>query len=142
MTRPVDVTLRDTPVVITGAGSGLGRAYAIDCAQAGALVLVNDVRADLAHETVGVITAKGLSAVAHVVTVLALAGCGVVLHRGVAYAVAVATAASLLVYEHSLVRRRGLSAIDRAFFDVNAWVSVAFFALVLADELLRRFLAA
>jgi 4-hydroxybenzoate polyprenyltransferase len=86
--------------------------------------------------------ALGISAVAHVVTVLALAGCGVVLHRGVAYAVAVATAASLLVYEHSLVRRRGLSAIDRAFFDVNAWVSVAFFALVLADELLRRFLAA
>jgi NAD(P)-dependent dehydrogenase (short-subunit alcohol dehydrogenase family) len=71
MTRPVDITLRDTPVVITGAGSGLGRAYAIDCAQAGALVLVNDVRADLAYETVGLITAKGLSAVAHVGSVAA-----------------------------------------------------------------------
>jgi len=71
MTDPVDITLRDTPVVITGAGSGLGRAYAIDCAQAGALVLVNDVRADLAHETVGLITAKGLSAVAHVGSVAA-----------------------------------------------------------------------
>jgi 4-hydroxybenzoate polyprenyltransferase len=86
--------------------------------------------------------ALGISAGAHVVTVLALAGCGLVLHRGVAYAVAVATAASLLVYEHALVRRRGLQAIDRAFFDVNAWVSVAFFALVVTDELLRRFLAA
>jgi 4-hydroxybenzoate polyprenyltransferase len=85
--------------------------------------------------------AQGISAAAHVVTVLALAGCGVALHRGVAYGVAVVTAASLLVYEHSIVRRRGLSAIDRAFFDVNAWVSIAFFALVLADELLRRFLA-
>ena len=41
------------------------------------------------------------------------------------YAVAVAVAAALLVYEHSLVRRRGLAAIDKAFFDVNAWVSVA-----------------
>ena len=33
------------------------------------------------------------------------------------------------------MHRRGLAAIDRAFFDVNAWVSVAFFVLVLADEL-------
>ena len=63
------------------------------------------------------------------------------LHRGAAFAVAVATAAALLVYEHSLVRRRGLAAIDKAFFDVNAWVSVAFFALVLVDEAVRRFLA-
>ena len=47
-------------------------------------------------------------------------------------------AAALLVYEHSLVRRRGLAAIDKAFFDVNAWVSVLFFLLVAADEILRR----
>ncbi|HEY8038936.1 MAG TPA: UbiA-like polyprenyltransferase [Polyangiaceae bacterium] len=85
--------------------------------------------------------AMAISAGAHVVTVAALAGCGLALHRGPLYAVAVATAAVLLVYEHGLVRRRGLGAIDRAFFDVNAWVSVAFFCLVAADELLRRFLA-
>jgi 4-hydroxybenzoate polyprenyltransferase len=82
-----------------------------------------------------------ISAGAHVVTVACLTGCGVALHRGPAYAVAVATAAALLVYEHALVHRRGLRAIDRAFFDVNAWVSVAFFGLVLSDELIRRFLA-
>jgi 4-hydroxybenzoate polyprenyltransferase len=61
-----------------------------------------------------------------------------VLHRGIAYATAVAACASLLFYEHSLVHRKGLAAIDKAFFDVNAWVSVAFFALVAADEVLRR----
>ena len=82
-----------------------------------------------------------ISAGSHVVTVVALACCGLVLHRGAGFAVAVATAAALLVYEHALVHRRGLAAIDRAFFDVNAWVSVAFFALVLGDEGLRRFLA-
>jgi 4-hydroxybenzoate polyprenyltransferase len=81
--------------------------------------------------------ALAISAGAHVVTVTALAGCGLALHRGPAFAIAVATAAALLVYEHSLVHRRGLGAIDRAFFDVNAWVSVAFFALVLVDQLLR-----
>jgi 4-hydroxybenzoate polyprenyltransferase len=75
-----------------------------------------------------------ISAGAHVVTVLALAACGLSLHRGPVYAVAVATSAALLVYEHSLVHRRGLTAIDRAFFDVNAWVSMAFFALVVVDH--------
>jgi 4-hydroxybenzoate polyprenyltransferase len=84
--------------------------------------------------------ALAISATSHVVTVVALAGCGLALHRGVAYAIAVATAAALLVYEHSLVHRKGISAIDRAFFDVNAWVSVGFFALALTDELFRRYL--
>ncbi len=78
--------------------------------------------------------ALAISASAHVVTVVALAACGLALHRGPAYALAVATTAVLLVYEHSLVHRRGLAAIDKAFFDVNAWVSVAFFALVVVDR--------
>ena len=89
----------------------------------------------------GASRAMTISACAHVATVLALAGCGLALHRGLAFAAAVATATALLIYEHALVRRRGMAAIDRAFFDVNAWVSVAFFALVLTDELVRRFLA-
>jgi 4-hydroxybenzoate polyprenyltransferase len=82
--------------------------------------------------------ARAISASAHVCTVVALAACGITLHRGLAYALAVALAACLLVYEHSLVHRRGLAAIDKAFFDVNAWVSVLFFALVATDEILRR----
>ena len=82
--------------------------------------------------------ALGMSALAHALTVVALASCGLVLHRGAAYGVGVATAAALLVYEHTLVRTRGLAAIDKAFFDVNAWVSIAFFGLVALDELLRR----
>lgn len=80
--------------------------------------------------------AKTIGAASHAVTVAALALAGASLHRGVPYAIAVAVVASLLAYEHSLVRRRGLAAIDKAFFDVNAWVSAVFFALVLADELL------
>ncbi|HEX3771088.1 MAG TPA: 4-hydroxybenzoate octaprenyltransferase [Polyangiaceae bacterium] len=78
-----------------------------------------------------------ISAGAHVVTVLALAGCGLALGRGIAFACGVVVAAGLLVYEHSLVRRRGLAAIDKAFFDVNAWVSVLFFGLVCVDAFLR-----
>jgi 4-hydroxybenzoate polyprenyltransferase len=82
--------------------------------------------------------ALAISAGAHGVTVLALAACGLALHRGPVYAAAVALAAALLVCEHSLVRRKGLAAIDKAFFDVNAWVSVLFFLLVVADEIVRR----
>jgi 4-hydroxybenzoate polyprenyltransferase len=80
--------------------------------------------------------ALAISAGAHVVTVACLAGCGMALHRGLPFALGVVTAAGLLVYEHSLVRRRGLAAIDKAFFDVNAWVSVLFFALVACDGFL------
>jgi 4-hydroxybenzoate polyprenyltransferase len=78
-----------------------------------------------------------ISAGAHAVTVLSLAACGFALRRGIPYGLAVLTTALLLVYEHSLVRRRGLTAINKAFFDVNAWVSVAFFALVSLDGILR-----
>jgi 4-hydroxybenzoate polyprenyltransferase len=82
--------------------------------------------------------ALAISASAHVATVAALAGCGLALHRGAAYAVAVAVCATLLVYEHALVHRRGLAAIDKAFFNVNAWVSVAFFGLIVADAVIER----
>jgi 4-hydroxybenzoate polyprenyltransferase len=86
----------------------------------------------------GASRALAISAASHAATVLCLAACGFSLRRGVAYAAAVLTTALLLVYEHSLVRRRGLAAIDKAFFDVNAWVSVAFFALVALDALVSR----
>jgi 4-hydroxybenzoate polyprenyltransferase len=85
--------------------------------------------------------ALAMSAGAHLVTVASLVACGFALQRGAAYAFAVAVVAVLLAYEHAIVHRKGLAAIDRAFFDVNAWVSVAFFTLVLADEALRRCLA-
>jgi 4-hydroxybenzoate polyprenyltransferase len=86
----------------------------------------------------GARNALAISASAHVVTVAALAGCGLAMHRGFVYGIAVLVCAALLAYEHSLVHRRGLAAIDKAFFDVNAWVSMAFFALVMLDEVLRR----
>jgi 4-hydroxybenzoate polyprenyltransferase len=82
-----------------------------------------------------------ISALAHVVTVCALAAAGLALHRGVVFGAAVAAVAALLVYEHALVGRggpAGLAKIDKAFFDVNAYVSMAFFALVVLDELRRR----
>lgn len=46
-------------VVVTGAGRGLGRAYATDAARHGATVVVNDIDADAAAAVVAEITANG-----------------------------------------------------------------------------------
>jgi NAD(P)-dependent dehydrogenase (short-subunit alcohol dehydrogenase family) len=46
-------------VLVTGAGRGLGRAYAIDTAARGAAVVVNDVDRDGVEETVAAIAAEG-----------------------------------------------------------------------------------
>jgi NAD(P)-dependent dehydrogenase (short-subunit alcohol dehydrogenase family) len=51
-------------VVITGAGRGLGEAYAVHAAQAGAAVVVNDVDAELAEALAARIAARGGRAVA------------------------------------------------------------------------------
>jgi NAD(P)-dependent dehydrogenase (short-subunit alcohol dehydrogenase family) len=50
--------------VVTGAGRGLGRAYAVALGAAGAAVVVNDLDLETAEETAGAITAAGGSAVA------------------------------------------------------------------------------
>jgi 4-hydroxybenzoate polyprenyltransferase len=76
-----------------------------------------------------------ISALAHLVTVSAFAACGAMLHRGPFFFAGVAVCAVILVYEHALVGKGNLAKIDRAFFDANAWVSVAFFACTLMDGL-------
>ncbi|WP_374197935.1 SDR family NAD(P)-dependent oxidoreductase [Microbacterium sp. cx-59] len=56
-------------VIVTGAGRSLGRAYALALADAGAAVVVNDVDAESAAQTVSDITDAGGSAVAVVAAV-------------------------------------------------------------------------
>jgi NAD(P)-dependent dehydrogenase (short-subunit alcohol dehydrogenase family) len=52
-------------IVITGAGRGLGRGYALEAARQGACVVVNDVDAPLAESVAAEIVAGGGRAVAH-----------------------------------------------------------------------------
>ncbi|TGN64760.1 SDR family oxidoreductase [Nocardioides eburneiflavus] len=63
----MDITGR--VAVVTGAGQGLGRAYAVALADAGAAVVVNDVNDEKAAGVVDAITAAGGRAVAEVVPV-------------------------------------------------------------------------
>jgi 4-hydroxybenzoate polyprenyltransferase len=85
----------------------------------------------------GVVGSLWVSALLHVVTVACLAYVGVLLGRGVPYFAGVALVAVLLAYEHAIVKPSDLSRINKAFFDINGYVSVAFFGCVLADQLLR-----
>ncbi|MGC7098663.1 SDR family NAD(P)-dependent oxidoreductase [Amycolatopsis lurida] len=56
--------LEHKAVVVTGGGRGLGEAFAVHAARAGAAVVVNDVDADLAERTAAGIRAHGGRAVA------------------------------------------------------------------------------
>lgn len=56
--------LKGKAVVITGGGRGLGEAYAVEAARAGASVVVNDVAGDLAEQVAERIVAEGGRAVA------------------------------------------------------------------------------
>ena len=58
--------LDDRVAVVTGSGRGLGRAYAVALARAGAAVVVNDLDGDAAQETVAAVVADGGRAVAEV----------------------------------------------------------------------------
>jgi 4-hydroxybenzoate polyprenyltransferase len=79
-----------------------------------------------------------ISECAHIVTAAALAGTGAVLGRGPLFFIGVGFVAALLAYEHVLVRKHGLAKLDKAFFDVNAYVGVAFFVFTLADAVFAR----
>jgi 4-hydroxybenzoate polyprenyltransferase len=73
----------------------------------------------------------------HVVTILALCAVGLVTPAGWLYWTGVAVAASLLLYEHTLVRADDLSKLDAAFFTMNGIISITFFVFVLAERLSR-----
>ena len=73
--------------------------------------------------------------VLHLATIVLLAAAGIGLDVGILYWLGVVIVASLLLYEHTLVRPGDLRRLDAAFFTMNGVISVAFFAFVLADVL-------
>ena len=61
-------------VIITGAGGGLGRAYALALGQAGANVVVNDIRLEAAESVATEVVAAGGQAVANQDDITSMAG--------------------------------------------------------------------
>jgi 4-hydroxybenzoate polyprenyltransferase len=82
----------------------------------------------------GVLGALWASALLHVGTALGLVAVGLVLGRGAAYFGGCALVTAILIYEHAIVRPSDLSRIDKAFFDLNGYVSLGFFACVVLDS--------
>jgi 4-hydroxybenzoate polyprenyltransferase len=73
----------------------------------------------------------------HVVSIAALIAVGLAVQAGPWYWVGIVLAATLLLYEHSLVTPRDLGRLDAAFFTMNGMISIAFFFFVLMDRLMR-----
>jgi 4-hydroxybenzoate polyprenyltransferase len=72
----------------------------------------------------------------HVIAVALLAAVYVLAPLHPLYLAGVGVVAALLIYEHSLVRADDLSRIDAAFFTVNGWISLGYFAVTLAARLM------
>jgi 4-hydroxybenzoate polyprenyltransferase len=73
----------------------------------------------------------------HVLVVVFLVLAGLRVGAGVAYFVGCAFVAGLLTYEQSLVSERDISKLNFAFFTLNGYVSIGFFAFCLVDILTK-----
>jgi 4-hydroxybenzoate polyprenyltransferase len=81
----------------------------------------------------GLAGALRLSSALHVGTVIGLIVFGLLMHLGVIYFAGTAVITVTLVYEHRLVSPDDLSKVDRAFFNLNGWVSLLFGACAVLE---------
>ena len=72
-------------IIITGAGGGLGRAYAIAVGAAGGNVIVNDINPDTAAETVKIINDAGGQAIANLDDITDYASAGKILAAAIGH---------------------------------------------------------
>ncbi len=77
-----------------------------------------------------------IAALLHLVMVCMLVGVGISMPLGWIYFGGVLVVASLLVYEHSLVKPEDLSKVNIAFFQMNILISIGLLCVTLADLLI------
>jgi 4-hydroxybenzoate polyprenyltransferase len=85
----------------------------------------------------GIASALRMARLSHVLTVILLAGTGLVAGLGWPFWVGIAGVAGLLVYEHSLVSPDDLSKVNVAFFNVNGIISITICAATVVALLVR-----
>ena len=83
----------------------------------------------------GVTRALRLSTFFHVCTIVFLTLVGFAADLGIIYWIGCLAVSLILMWEHRVVRPHDLSRINRAFFDFNAYVSIGYFLITLADVL-------
>ena len=86
----------------------------------------------------GVARSLQISTICHLFTVGFLALVGIRAGMGAIYWLGWLAVIAVLVWEHRIVSPNDLSRINRAFFDLNAYVSIAFFCATVADLLFAR----
>jgi 4-hydroxybenzoate polyprenyltransferase len=86
----------------------------------------------------GVAGALVISALLHLVSVAALLVVWQTANLGAAYLAGMAVVLLMLIGEHAILRPSDLSRLNVAFFNLNGYVSIIYFAATLADVLLRR----
>jgi 4-hydroxybenzoate polyprenyltransferase len=84
----------------------------------------------------GIARALLIARVLHILMIVSLALLVYQLHLGALAMAGIAAVASLLLYEHGIVKPNDLSRVNAAFFTMNGWVSVLFFVFWAADILL------
>jgi 4-hydroxybenzoate polyprenyltransferase len=85
----------------------------------------------------GVAGALRLSSFFHLCTIVFLALVGLDAAMGLLYWIGFAAVALVLLWEHRIVTPADLSRINRAFFDLNAYVSLGYFLFTVADIAVR-----
>lgn len=79
----------------------------------------------------GIGPALWLSRISHLIAILNMIALGVVLTLSWVYWLGVATAAGLLIYEASLVSSKNLDKLQKAFFDMNGYISIAYMVSII-----------
>ncbi|MEU7316895.1 menaquinone biosynthesis prenyltransferase MqnP [Streptomyces sp. NPDC007083] len=134
-------------IAVTGAWSWdaavLGLAVGIWIGGFDLIYACQDVTADRANGVRSVPARFGTAAAlhatraAHLVTVGLLVAFGLLTHAGVFFWLGLVIVAGAFVYEHTLVRPRDLSRLNRAFFQVNSFIGIALFGCALLDLAVR-----
>jgi 4-hydroxybenzoate polyprenyltransferase len=83
----------------------------------------------------GIAAALRCSSLLHVGTVALLIAFGALLHLGPVYFIGTFAIVLTLIWEHRLVRPDDLSRLDKAFFDLNGYVSLLFGACAVVEAI-------
>ena len=81
----------------------------------------------------GVARSLQISTLCHLCTIAFLAMVGISAEMGTIYWIGWLAVIAVLAWEHRIVSPNDLSRINRAFFDLNAYVSIAYFCATVAD---------
>jgi 4-hydroxybenzoate polyprenyltransferase len=85
----------------------------------------------------GLVRALQISGALHGITSGTLIAVAFSAHLGIPYLIGLAVVITLLIWEHAIITPEDHSRLDLAFFNLNGYVSVVFFAATLIDVLFR-----